>query len=169
MNRRIFDWPLVNESSRNIRKRIVSKIRTAAAPILYISTRGTSVQILKAIRFFISRRFIYERSVTNIHDWSLAYSFICNKPSFSFDIFGINGPTCRWPLAPISRPSASSRSFPSLCSTARCPTRPDSRSTAAPASPCSPLRPLRDTGKASRCMCSGGPSLRAINGYRNSY
>ena len=33
--------------------------------------------ILKAIRFFISRRFIYERSATNIRDWSLAYSFIC--------------------------------------------------------------------------------------------
>ena len=27
--------------------------------------------------FFILRRFIYERSDTNIRDWSLAYSFIC--------------------------------------------------------------------------------------------
>ena len=62
---------------RNKIKLIVSKIGTAAAPILYFSTRGTAVQILKAIRFFfISRRFIYERSVTNIRDWSLAYSFI---------------------------------------------------------------------------------------------
>ena len=45
--------------------------------MLYFSTRVTAVHILKAIRFFISRRFIYERSVTNIRDWSLAYSFIC--------------------------------------------------------------------------------------------
>ena len=43
--------------------RIVSKIWTDSAPILYFSTRGTAAQILKAIRFFISRRFIYERSV----------------------------------------------------------------------------------------------------------
>ena len=35
----------------------------------------TSVHILKAIRFSISRRFIYERSVTNIRNWWLAYSF----------------------------------------------------------------------------------------------
>ena len=52
MNRRIFDWPAVNELSRNKIKRIVSKIWTAAAPILYFSTRGTAVQILKAIRVF---------------------------------------------------------------------------------------------------------------------
>ena len=76
MYRRIFDWPLVNESARNIIKRTVSKIWTAA-PILYFLTRGTAVQILKAIRFFISRGFIYERSDTNIRDWSMAYSFIC--------------------------------------------------------------------------------------------
>ena len=47
-----------------------------AAPILYFSTRGTAVQILKVIRFFfISRRFIYLWSATNIRDWLLAYSF----------------------------------------------------------------------------------------------
>ena len=55
---------------------MVSKITTAAAPILHFSTQGPDVQILKAIRFFISRRFIYERAATNICDWSLAYSFI---------------------------------------------------------------------------------------------
>ena len=42
MNRRIFDGPLVNESSRN-------KITTA--PILYFSTQGTAVQMLHGIRF----------------------------------------------------------------------------------------------------------------------
>ena len=52
LNRRIFDWPDVNESSR---KRIVSKI-WIAAPILYFSTRGMAVQILKAIRFFFLLR-----------------------------------------------------------------------------------------------------------------
>ena len=53
-------WPLVNQSARNIIEQIVSEIWTAAAPILYFSTRGNAVQILKA----------------TIH-WSLAYSFIC--------------------------------------------------------------------------------------------
>ena len=67
--------------SRNKKKRIVSKI-WSAAPILYFSTRGTTVQILKAIRFFISRRFIYEMSDTNIRDWSLAYSFNCGTDDF---------------------------------------------------------------------------------------
>ena len=38
--------------------------------------RVAAVQILQAIRFFISQRFIYERSATNIRDWPLAYSFI---------------------------------------------------------------------------------------------
>ena len=76
MNRRLFDWPLVDESSRNGKKRIVSKI-LPIAPILYFSSPGIAVQILKAIMFFISRRFIYERSDTNIRDWSLAYSFLC--------------------------------------------------------------------------------------------
>ena len=75
MNRRIFDLPVVNESLRDKIKRIVSKIWTAA-PILYFSTRGTAIQILKAIPIFISRRFIYERSDCNIRDWSLAYFFI---------------------------------------------------------------------------------------------
>ena len=61
-------WPLVNESSRNEIKRIVSK-NWNASPILYISTRGAAVQITW---FFISRRIIYERPATNIRDWSLA-------------------------------------------------------------------------------------------------
>ena len=61
------------------KKRIVSKI-LPTAPILYFSSPGTAVQILNAIRFFfISRRFIYKRSVTNIRDWSLAYSFIYSR------------------------------------------------------------------------------------------
>ena len=50
---------------------------------------GTAVQILDTIRFIIfyadlytrgqsnMRRLIYERSVTNIRDWSLAYSCMC--------------------------------------------------------------------------------------------
>ena len=67
-------WPLVNESSRNKIKRIVSKI-CIAAPILYFSTRGNAVQILKAIRFFILRQFICERSATSIRDWSLGVLF----------------------------------------------------------------------------------------------
>ena len=71
MNRRIFDWPLLNESSRNNIKRIVSKIWTAEQ-MLDFSTRV----------FFISRRFIYERSATNIRDLSLAYSL---NPGFSLD------------------------------------------------------------------------------------
>ena len=59
-------------------KQIVTKIWTAAQ-MLYFSTRVPVVHILKAIRGFVSRRFIYERSVANIRDWSLAYSFICLK------------------------------------------------------------------------------------------
>ena len=50
-----------------------------------------AVQILETIRFILfrddsftrgqsnMRRFIYERSATNIRDWSLAYSFKCAK------------------------------------------------------------------------------------------
>ena len=75
MNRCIFDWPLVNESTRNKIKRIVSKIWTAAAPILYFLTRGTAVQRLSCF-FFISQRFNF--SATYIRDWLLAYSFICS-------------------------------------------------------------------------------------------
>ena len=46
-------------------------------------------RILVAIRFFFSsRRFIYERADTYIHDWSLAYSF---NWSFKF-VLTISGP-----------------------------------------------------------------------------
>ena len=50
---------------------------------------GAAVQILETFRFIFfrddsftrgqsnMRRFIYERSATNIRDWSLAYSFTC--------------------------------------------------------------------------------------------
>ena len=48
MNRGIFYWSLVKESSWNKIKQIVPKI-CSAAPILYFSTRGTAVQIWKAI------------------------------------------------------------------------------------------------------------------------
>ena len=54
---------------------------------------GTAVQILKAIRYFISRRFIFERSATNIRDWSLAYSFICEDRKIIdlFDVWDVVG------------------------------------------------------------------------------
>ena len=68
MNHCIFDSPLINESARNIIKRILSKIRTAA-PILYFSTRGTAVQILKAFRFFLLRDTIHLREVSHQYPW----------------------------------------------------------------------------------------------------
>ena len=65
MNRPIFDWPLIIESSRNWIKRIVSKFWTAAL-ILYFSTRGTAVQIWKAIRFFLLREDSFTRGQSPI-------------------------------------------------------------------------------------------------------
>ena len=61
--------------------------------MLYFSTRVTAVHIFKAIRFFITRLFIYERSVTNILDWSLAYSFIYQEYVW-IDLFNNTG----WPI-----------------------------------------------------------------------
>ena len=75
MNRRILDWPLVNESLRTKIKRKVSKI-WAAAPILYFfNARDCGSDFKGYPFFFISRRLIYERSATTIRDRSLAYSF----------------------------------------------------------------------------------------------
>ena len=59
MNRRIFDWPLGNESSRNRINRIFSKIWNAAP-------RETAVQILKAIRFFLLREDSFTRGQSPI-------------------------------------------------------------------------------------------------------
>ena len=76
-------WLLVNESSRNNKKnRIAFKIWTAV-PRVEKYRIGAAVQILETIRFILfrndssnMRRFIYERLVTKIRDWSLTYSFI---------------------------------------------------------------------------------------------
>ena len=73
---------------REIKNRIAFKIWTAF-PRVEKYKIGSAVQILETIRFILFRddsftreqsniqRFIYERSATNIRDWSLAYSFIC--------------------------------------------------------------------------------------------
>ena len=75
---------------REIKNRIAFRIWTAVTRVEKYNTCA-AVQILVTICFisfrddsFTSgqsnfRRFINERSVTNIRDWSLAYSFICTK------------------------------------------------------------------------------------------
>ena len=82
MSRCIFDWPLVNGSSGNRIKRMFSKI-WATAQILYFSTRGTAVRILKAIRFFLIRDGSFRRgqppiSVTG-HWRFLSYMYMLKK------------------------------------------------------------------------------------------
>ena len=92
-------WPLVNESSniwRTSRKWIVAKWKKTriafeiwnAIPRVEKNKICVAVQSLETIRFILFRddpfmsgksnvrRFIYERSATNIRDWTLAYSFI---------------------------------------------------------------------------------------------
>ena len=66
MNRRIFDWPLVNESSRNKIKRIISKIWTVATILLFFSTRGIFVRIFKAIFNYAT---IHLREVSQRYPW----------------------------------------------------------------------------------------------------
>ena len=87
MNRRLFDWPLVDESSRNGKKWIVSKI-LPTAPILYFSSPGTAVQIWKAIRFLF-RDDSFTRGQTPIsvtcHWHILSYvrpKIVAKQPSF---------------------------------------------------------------------------------------
>ena len=75
---------------REIKNRIAFKIWTAV-PGEEKYKIGAVGKILETIRFIPFRddsftrgqsnirRFIYERSVANIRDWSLAYSFICLK------------------------------------------------------------------------------------------
>ena len=70
---------------REIKNRIAFKIWNAV-PRVEKYKIGAAVRILETIRFIIfradsftrvqsnMRRFIYERSATNIRDWSLAYS-----------------------------------------------------------------------------------------------
>ena len=91
MNRGIFYWSLVKESSWNKIKQIVPKI-CSAAPILYFSTRGTAVQIWKAIRFF-SFATIHLREVRHQYPWLVTGVFFHmyalrlspNNPVFSFE------------------------------------------------------------------------------------
>ena len=75
-------WPLPNELFRN------KNLNQSPSRWKY-KIGAAAVQILEAIRFILfrddsftrgqsnMRRFTYEKSATNIHDWSLAYSFIC--------------------------------------------------------------------------------------------
>ena len=74
---------------REIKKKTDSFKSVTAVPGEEKYKIGAVGQILETIRFIPFRddsimrgqsnirRFIYETSVTNIHDWSLAYSFIC--------------------------------------------------------------------------------------------
>ena len=88
---------------REIKNRIAFKIWTAVIRVEKYNTCA-AVQILVAICFISFRddsftrgqsnlrRFMYERSVTNIHDWSLAYSFICMSMS-----------VCLWDVLSVCR------------------------------------------------------------------
>ena len=81
-------WPLVNESSRNEKKNRIAFEIWNAIPRVEKYKIGAVAQILGTIHFILFRddpftsgksnvrRFIYERSATNIRDWTLAYSFI---------------------------------------------------------------------------------------------
>ena len=85
-----------------IKNRIAFKIWTAVPRIENYKIGGAAVQILDNIRLIIfhadsftrgqsnMRRFIYERSATNIRDWSLAYSFIFSTNIFFFLIYLLN-------------------------------------------------------------------------------
>ena len=73
---------------REIKNRIAFKIWTIVPRVEKYKIGAAAVQILGTIRFILfrddsftrgqvnMRRFIYERSATNIRDWSLAYSYI---------------------------------------------------------------------------------------------
>ena len=84
-------WSLVNESSRNKKSNSLQNLNRS--PGIYNRCSGSDLRGYPL--YFTSQRFIYEwsvkyatiyeRSVINIRDWSLAYSFICRwqQPSWN--------------------------------------------------------------------------------------